>query len=315
MVDVVHPRCQHPSGCEAYARWGDVGKRTVHCAKHKKDTAVPDPRQRCKAEACRAVGTYADPDHGERFCDAHAEAGHWWLTGVCDDCGLHWEWRSGVPVVLTPAEGKIAGQRRPLRNRCVYCDPVVFNNHRHREEWKVAAALQKVHGARWTLVHDRRIHGGECVASRPDFIIYTDGAHVVIIEVDEHQHRSYDQYCELVRLFNLGQSCEGLPLLVIRYNPHSYRSSGGELVHGGTDASDEQRQAVLLSYVTASLDNSYNPHERKPKVHCRAVKLFYDGWDDDAMTVPTDEGPHWLDIQLFDRPNEIACLAEAVIEP
>ncbi len=55
----------------------------------------------------------------------------------------------------------------------------------------------------------------------PDFVFATLLGHIVILEVDEHQHSSYISKCEIARLSELMDSINGASLHVIRYNPHS----------------------------------------------------------------------------------------------
>jgi galactokinase len=43
--------------------------------------------------------------------------------------------------------------------------------------------------------------------------------HVIIIEVDEDAHRYYNRDCEITRVSELMQTCDGKPLFLIRFNP------------------------------------------------------------------------------------------------
>jgi len=48
----------------------------------------------------------------------------------------------------------------------------------------------------------------------------------VIIEVDENQHKSYGEACELTRLLEVVNAGGGIPLMIFRINPDKYRQNG-----------------------------------------------------------------------------------------
>jgi len=54
---------------------------------------------------------------------------------------------------------------------------------------------------------------------RPDFVYLVAETHVIIIEVDEDAHRYYNRDCEITRVSELMQTCDGKPLFLIRFNP------------------------------------------------------------------------------------------------
>ena len=54
----------------------------------------------------------------------------------------------------------------------------------------------------------------------PDFVFITVGDWVVILEIDENEHRYYLQKCEIARISELVEGCDGKCLHVIRFNPH-----------------------------------------------------------------------------------------------
>jgi len=65
----------------------------------------------------------------------------------------------------------------------------------------------------------------ECSRSRVDFRL--DFTYFqVIIEVDENQHKSYGEACELTRLLQVVNAGGGIPLVIFRLNPDKYRQTG-----------------------------------------------------------------------------------------
>jgi len=76
---------------------------------------------------------------------------------------------------------------------------------------------------------DKRVAGSNsavCAIYRPDFVWET-ATHVVVLEVDEHQHSvsSYKPKCEFQRMCTLCGAF-GMPMVMVRYNPDAFKLSG-----------------------------------------------------------------------------------------
>ena len=56
------------------------------------------------------------------------------------------------------------------------------------------------------------------------------GYQVIIVEVDENQHGTYDCSCENKRIMQLSQDVGHRPLIFIRFNPDAYINSNGEKI-------------------------------------------------------------------------------------
>jgi hypothetical protein len=74
------------------------------------------------------------------------------------------------------------------------------------------------------MARDRIIQGG-CSKRRPDGLIDCE-THTVIIEIDEDQHRSYEEQCENKRIMEIFRDLGSRPLIVIRLNPDGYTCDG-----------------------------------------------------------------------------------------
>jgi len=53
---------------------------------------------------------------------------------------------------------------------------------------------------------------------RGDFV-YVLEDRIVFLEIDEYAHRYYERSCECVRILELSEQAQGLPINVIRFNP------------------------------------------------------------------------------------------------
>ncbi len=48
------------------------------------------------------------------------------------------------------------------------------------------------------------------------------GSHVLIVEVDEDQHKTYDCICENRRLMEISKDVSHRPVVMVRFNPDGY---------------------------------------------------------------------------------------------
>jgi hypothetical protein len=64
-----------------------------------------------------------------------------------------------------------------------------------------------------------------CSRKRPDLLLNL-GSHVLIVEVDENQHSTYDNLCEQRRIVTLYQDVAHAPTVFIRFNPDGYMDAG-----------------------------------------------------------------------------------------
>ena len=78
----------------------------------------------------------------------------------------------------------------------------------------------QTHFADKNIIIDKRIQDG-CSRRRPDILLDL-GYQVIVIEVDENQHESYDCLCENKRIMEISQDVGHRPIVFIRFNPDDY---------------------------------------------------------------------------------------------
>jgi hypothetical protein len=136
-------------------------------------------------------------------------------------------------------------------------------------------------------VHDESIKNlqGGCHDKRPDFLIDL-GYLVIVIEIDEHQHRAYETTCENSRMMQISEDIGHRPLTMIRFNPDSYTNKKGEVINDtwklGKDGllhlidteSWENRLHTLSTYIDTWLEK---PEDKEYKT-IELVKLYYDNF-------------------------------------
>jgi hypothetical protein len=104
----------------------------------------------------------------------------------------------------------------------LFPDTPVARNYKTKETATVYAVREAFPDFSW--VSDKRVADG-CSLRRPDLMVDM-GTHLVILEVDENQHTSYDSSCETKRLMQISQDVGHRPIVFIRFNPDSYTAKG-----------------------------------------------------------------------------------------
>ena len=118
-----------------------------------------------------------------------------------------------------------------------YCMPCFVNNPENADkptmrnyktkELEVVNHIKK-HFGDYSWFFDKTIQDG-CSRRRPD-IFLDGGTHVLIVEVDEDMHSSYDCSCENKRIMMLSQDVGHRPITFIRFNPDKYTDYNGTKV-------------------------------------------------------------------------------------
>lgn len=114
---------------------------------------------------------------------------------------------------------------------CAFCyfnlfpDDPRCRNYKTKEKCIVDAILETFPNFTWTT--DKKIQDG-CSKKRPDMFLDM-GFQVIIVEVDENQHATYDTTCENKRLMELSQDVGHKPIVFIRFNPDSYEENGEKI--------------------------------------------------------------------------------------
>lgn len=98
-------------------------------------------------------------------------------------------------------------------------------NYKTKEKTTVDYILEKYPDFTW--ITDRKIQDG-CSRKRPDLLLDL-GYQVIIVEIDENQHESYDCSCENKRLMLLSQDVSHRPIIFIRFNPDEYNTKDGKV--------------------------------------------------------------------------------------
>ena len=100
----------------------------------------------------------------------------------------------------------------------IYPEKPLSRNYKTKESDVVKYILKVFPGFTW--VSDKSIIDG-CSQKRPDLLLDL-GYQVINIEIDENQHKSYEEICENKRLMLISKDIQHRNLILIRFNPDGY---------------------------------------------------------------------------------------------
>lgn len=109
-------------------------------------------------------------------------------------------------------------------NHCLRCHVYLFpdkpnaRNYKTKEKTVADYVLQSFPSFSW--VTDRKVQDG-CSRRRPDLCLDL-GFQILIVEIDENQHQTYDTTCEHKRLMEISRDVGHRPVVFIRFNPDDY---------------------------------------------------------------------------------------------
>ena len=111
---------------------------------------------------------------------------------------------------------------------CIHLCPdiKISRNFKTKENDVVDRVKNEFPGFSW--VCDKRVVDG-CSKRRPDLLLDM-GSHIIIIEVDENKHDTYDCSCENKRLMEISQDVGHRPIVFIRFNPDNYVDKDGKKI-------------------------------------------------------------------------------------
>jgi hypothetical protein len=163
---------------------------------------------------------------------------------------------------------------------CIHLCPdiKISRNFKTKENDIVDRVKNEFPGFSW--VCDKRVVDG-CSKRRPDLLLDM-GTHIIIIEVDENKHDTYDCSCENKRLMEISQDVGHRPVVFIRFNPDNYLNKDGKKIsscwkvngYGVMQVSKtkiiewEERIQVLFSQIQYWVDNTT---EKTVEI----IELFY----------------------------------------
>lgn len=267
MINVQARECADPT-CRTSPSFNFKGLSAMFCSKHKGNGMIDVTNATCIAPGCEERAIYSNKRRKPMYCALHKD--HDMIIGGvvkhCQECNIVIEksYKSYCKTCYFSLHADESTYKRNVREQCV-------------AEY-VCCMIDD-----YDIVLDEHIKGGMS-KHRPDIMIDV-GTHIVIVEVDENQHKMYSSAHEENRLAELYKDGGKRPLYVIRFNPDGYIGENGCSVvscwnsskyDGACLKKNKQeewmdRLDVLTDYILGGI---YSEMEKDIEVKY----LFYDGW-------------------------------------
>jgi hypothetical protein len=271
MDNVVSKRCKF-KGCNRHAIYNKQGEtKRLFCIEHKTDDMIDVVHKRCKSEGCDKYPIYNKPGETKGlFCLEHIQDGM--IDIVSKRCKNDW-----CETLINP---KYEGY-------CAFCFSRMFPDNEKSRNYKTKEIAVRDYILErypdFTWICDKTIQDG-CSKKRPDLLLDL-GYQVIIIEVDENQHTSYDSICENKRLMELSKDINHRNLIFIRFNPDSYKTRENKTIKscwkidnrsGIWIISNKTNWNTRLTVLEETLKYWINNETNKM---IEIVELFFDGFE------------------------------------
>ena len=209
MIDVIHKKCDI-IGCKKRPYFNIEGEKNgLFCADHKTEEMIDVKNKTCDIIGCKKRPTFnIEGEIKAHFCADHKTEEM--IDVIHKTCLNDWCF---TRVVTNKYDGY-----------CLFCFVHMFPDKPTSRNYKTkefaVVEYVKTHFPDLSWITDKKINDG-CSKRRPD--LYVDlGYQILIIEVDENQHGSYDCICENKRLMEISKDFGHRPIVFIRFNPDSY---------------------------------------------------------------------------------------------
>ena len=271
MIAIGSNLCLHEF-CYTFASFNLPGEKTpLYCLEHKTNAMVNVKNKNCLSPKCKEVAIYGLVNKRAQFCYAHKEPSMINLE-LFNKCTVL---ECDKPYDFTVDNIKYCVDHCPddklkEKKACKYCDMKEdskwicssCNKIKNKKEWAIVRYLRKAIDTPFEYNSSKILQG--CSKKRPD-IYFELATHCVIVEVDEFQHKTYEDSCECSRINEIVNGIGGKPIVIIRYNPDNFKNKGKTL-----NSPIESRLNLLVKTIKTQLVKIPN------KFSIKLIQLFYD---------------------------------------
>jgi hypothetical protein len=277
------PRRCEEEGCASQPNFNVEGEaRGRFCEAHKRAGMVDVKSKRCEEEGCASRSSYGLPGHAASFCARHRRVGMMRnpnRTCQCGETATH-----GITQPERCEQHALGGDDNLVEKECLSCMlPCVLNSQGTCADCYAFATgntprLAKQREVLQFLDHqfkefpydstDRTTQDlKDCDRrERPD-VLWDRADRLVILEIDEGQHKDRPCECEQTRMMNISQAYGCERTVWIRYNPDAFKSSESRRW-----VQRHRRHEVLKSWLAWALTADRLPYT------ISVVHLFFDGF-------------------------------------
>jgi len=216
MINVVSYSCEY-NNCETRAGFNFIGfKKGRYCREHKLKDMIKVTKIFCCYTDCNKEARFNYDNMIARYCIDHKLNN---MINVVD---------KRCKTIL--CDTQISNPQ--YDGYCLRCfihlnpDKLISKNYKTKESTVTKYLIDEFPKLKWIV--DKKIENGDS-KRRPDLLLNLDN-HVIIVEIDENQHKDYDCSCEDKRIMEISKDLNHKPIIFIRFNPDDYINKEGKKI-------------------------------------------------------------------------------------
>jgi hypothetical protein len=271
MVNVISDICIY-DGCSTQSNFNiPTEKKPLYCLQHKSYNMINVSNKLCQYDKCKLDAIYGNVNRRAQFCNEHKKKD---MTNIilynkCSILDCENEFDFTIDNIKYCTE-HCPDTKLKQKKLCKYCDIMEESNWickdcnkiKNKKEWAIVRYIRKMIDTPFEYNTSKMLNG--CSRKRPDIYFELD-KHCLIVEIDEHQHNTYEDSCECARLNEIVSGIGGKSVIIIRYNPDVFKNKG-KIVE--CDVSD--KLGLLIKIIKKELVRNYDTFIVK------IIQLFYD---------------------------------------
>jgi hypothetical protein len=273
MIDVKSKLCKQENCKKRPSHNYEYEEIPNYCSFHKLDGMINIVSKTCEYNDCKKIPHYSyKGSSNARYCNTHKLDG---MINVKSKSCIY-DWCDTIP------------HNKNYKGYCFRCflytfpDIPVSRNYKTKETATANFVTEQFQNFTWNI--DKKVEDG-CSRKRPDLMCDL-GYQVLIVEVDENQHETYDCSCENKRIMQISQDIGHRPLIFIRFNPDDYLDCSGnnvsscwtktsktEIIKIKNDKINEWNTRLDILKQTIEY---WSNEENKTEKTIETIQLFYD---------------------------------------
>jgi EsV-1-7 cysteine-rich motif len=299
MIDVINPKCIKCN--KVRSNYNKPGLTSEYCKDCKLDDMIDVKHQKC-IECKITRPSFNKPGLPARYCEGCKDNDMInVISKMCEICNEVQPSYNKPGLPARYCEGCKDGDMINVNaNTCIECNEIRisnpnYNNHCLRcfiykfpdnkisrnfkvKERHVQDFLEEEFPTEF--IYDKPIDQG-CSKKRPD-AFKECGTHTLIIEVDEYQHRNYEEICENRRMMEIYGDTANRPIVFIRFNPDGYINENNDKIESSFNMHKTRDVPIIKNPIEwqdrlDKLRKTIEHHiDTIPEKAVTIEKLFYD---------------------------------------
>jgi hypothetical protein len=274
MKNVVTKRCIDKN-CDKHPGYNFSHEtKPIYCADHKLKGMIDVNSKFCCEKKCKNDAVFGYIGKRKQCCEEHkkSEMVNLDIEYKCSECEKEYDFIvDNKKFCMEHCPNK--DYEIKIKKMCKICDIEEKSNFicndckqlANKKEWAVVRYIKK--NIDTPHKHNSNEPVKECSNRRPD-VIFELPTHCVIVEIDENQHKAYQESCECARINEIVNSIGGKSVVFIRYNPDKTYNTHKKKKEIKFEIEDKLK--LLIKTIKKELVKEYD------EICVKLIQLYYD---------------------------------------